>query len=125
VCVCVCVCVCAFLADGCFILRMYVARKKQGNIHIYLTILSYPTLHIYHPIYLYKHTSTDAKQCVADIQVMSNSTLTNVFFPLLCTLHSILNCSSCLVLSPITGIHPDAVKFTTAHSLIRFNNTLP
>jgi len=64
------VCVC-FSADGYAILRMCVVHKKHEHIHIYLP--TYPTLYIYLPTCLYKHTSTDAKQCVADIQVISNS----------------------------------------------------
>jgi len=120
VCVCVCVCVYVCFFSGRLRYIAHACSTQKAGTHTYL-----PILYIYLPIYLYKHTSTDAKQCVADIQVISSSTLTNVFFQLLCTLHSILNCSSCLVLSPITGIHLDAVKFTTAHSLVRFNNTLP
>ena len=37
-----CVCLCVFSADGCVILRMCVAYKKQGYIHIHLP--TYPTL---------------------------------------------------------------------------------
>jgi hypothetical protein len=112
-CVCVCVCVRAFqlTAVGMKIVDSVTLRMCVARTHTYLP--TYPTLS-YTSTYLCKRTSTDGNQCVGDILVISSSNSKNRIFRTL--LYPSLT-SKFLVLSPITGPHPDAVKYAISQRI--------